>query len=123
MLLIRARLRKRAHAERRRAFAIGLLMSVLAVSTGCFGGAFYTHTTVPVDVNFKDTPRKPEHRGESWKTLVIPLYVARPQFDWGSTGVGDAVKQAGIETVYYADLETLSVMGVWTQRTIHVYGE
>jgi hypothetical protein len=118
-----ATLRKRAHAKRRSAWAIGSLAAVLMFSSGCLGGAIYTHTTVPLDVNLKDTPQKPAHHGGSWKTLEIPAYYTNLRFDWGSIGVGDAVEQAGIKTVYYADLETLSVLGVWTQRTIHVYGE
>jgi hypothetical protein len=118
-----AMLRKRAPTGRRSAWVIGSLAAVLISSSGCLTGAIYTHTTVPLDVNLEDTPQKPERRGGSWKTIMIPLYYVNPQFDWGSTGVGDAVERAGIETVYYADLETLSVLGVWTQRTIHVYGE
>lgn len=33
------------------------------------------------------------------------------------------MNKVGIETVHYADLETLSVLGVWNQRWVHVYGE
>jgi hypothetical protein len=31
--------------------------------------------------------------------------------------------RAGITTIHYADLETLSVLGIWTQRWAVVYGE
>ena len=111
---------------RRRIFATTVaLATLILVSSGCVSGAIYSHTTVPLDVNFEGAPQKPDHRGPSWKTLTIPVfyYGGRLRFDWGSTAIGDAAERAGIETVYYADLETLSVLGVWTQRTIHVYGE
>ena len=108
----------------RRIFATTLaLAALILVSSGCVSGAIYSHTTVPLDVNFEGAPQKPDHRGPSWKTLVIPAVVTNLRFDWGSIAIGDAAERAGIETVYYADLETLSVLGLWTQRTIHVYGE
>ncbi len=99
------------------------LATLILVGSGCVSGAIYSHTTVPLDVNFEGVPQKPDHRGPSWKTLSIPVYYGRLRFDWGSTAVADAARRAGIETVYYADLETRSVLGVWTRRTIHVYGE
>ena len=37
--------------------------------------------------------------------------------------VGLLGRKVGMTQVYYADLEVLSVMGVWTQRWIHVYGD
>jgi hypothetical protein len=86
-------------------------------------GFLYTHTTVPLDVDMNATPRKPENRGGSWTTLVIPIVVASIRVDWGDMGVAEAARARGIETVYYADLETVSVLGLFTQRTIHVYGE
>ena len=108
----------------RRIFAtIVALSALILVSSGCVSGAIYSHTTVPLDVNFESAPQKTDHRGPSWKTLAIPVYYGRLRFDWGSTAIGDAARRAGIESVYYADLETLSVLGIWTQRTIHVYGE
>ncbi|HEB89428.1 MAG TPA: hypothetical protein ENI85_07645 [Deltaproteobacteria bacterium] len=109
---------------RRRIFVMAVaLVTLVLVGSGCVSGAIYSHTTVPLDVNFEGAPRASDHRGPSWKTLSIPIYYGRLRFDWGSTAIADAARRAGIETVQYADLETLSVLGVWTQRTIHVYGE
>ena len=105
-----------------RTIAVAVLLVVTMGLSGCLSGAIYTHTTVPLDVNLEGAPAHPGHRGGSWKTLVIPLYVANPRFDWGSTAIGDALEQADLDTAYYADLETFSVLGIWTQRTIHVYG-
>ena len=41
---------------------------------------------------------------------------------WDTNGIGEIGKENGLEEVYYADLETLSVLGIWTQRWVHVYG-
>ena len=90
-------------------------------STGCI----YSHTVMPLDVNFNETPVHPGRKtDDSWNTLRIPLvwvpgYV---QIDWGSSGIADAARAQGMTEIDYADLETLSVLGIWTQHWVRVYG-
>jgi hypothetical protein len=81
-------------------------------------GAIYSHVTVPLDVNLDRTPVYGEHARESWNTFQYYVRV-----DWGSAGIGDIAKEHGFDRVHYADLETLSVLGLWTQRWARVYGE
>lgn len=38
------------------------------------------------------------------------------------TGIGCVAKANGLTELYYADLEKLSILGVWTQEWAHVYG-
>jgi hypothetical protein len=119
--------------SRPRAATRAALLSIavaIACTTGCLSGGIYQHTTEPFDVNFNETPSGLDEtrgaaRGESWKTLVIPLLVVagRIQFDWGDMSVARAIELAGFETVHYADLETRSILGLWTERWLHVYGE
>ena len=99
-----------------------LLASVLLASTGCISGSVFRNTTQPLDVNLDATPVHAGGRGTSHKTVVIP-YPVRMQFDWGSTAIADGMKSVGMTRAYYADLQTLSILGLWTQRWIHVYGE
>lgn len=107
--------------------SVGSCLAILAsalLSTGCFSGAVYTHVTTPLDVNLDRTPFHRGERDDSWKTLRIPLgsgfFI---QIDWGSDGIADAARARGMEKVYYADLETIQVLGVWRQRWAVVYGE
>ena len=88
------------------------------VATGCLSGAIYTHTTVPLDVNLEATPVYDERARGAWNTLNYYVRV-----DWGSQGIGDVAKKHGFARIYYADLETVAVLGIWTQRYAHVYGE
>ena len=37
-------------------------------------------------------------------------------------GIGDIARQHGLEEVYFADLETLSILGYWEQQWVHIYG-
>jgi hypothetical protein len=99
-----------------------VLALCLSTSTGCVAGFIYHHVTVPLDTNFDATPVHPGDRGRSQKRVVIP-YPVRMHFDWGSSAIGDGMREAGITRAYYADMETRSFMGVWTERWVHVYGE
>ncbi len=101
-----------------RRLATTLTLAAPLLATGCLSGAIYTHVTVPLDV---DLGRTPVHRAEardSWNTLQY--YV---RLDWGSDGLGDVAKRYGFTRIHYADLETLSVLGIWRQQWARVYGE
>jgi hypothetical protein len=43
--------------------------------------------------------------------------------DWGDGAIGKIANEHGIKTVHYADLETLIILGIFTQYTVHIYGE
>jgi len=96
-----------------RACACALLLGL----TGCTG-LIYTHIVEPLDVNLNDTPVFTT-RPAKGDVKRIRYYV---EIEWDSRGIGDVAKKAGMTEVYYADLETLTVLGVWTQRFVHVYG-
>jgi TRL (tRNA-associated locus)-like protein len=103
-------------AVRARAAACAALLGLS--SGGCITGLIYSHVTVPLDVNLDRTPVREESSRESWNTLRYYL-----QFDWGSDGIGDVAKRHGFERIDYADLETVSVLGVWSQHWAVVYGQ
>jgi hypothetical protein len=89
---------------------------LLLAPTGCV----YRHTTVPLDVNFHRTPiGTPGKAGHA----DIKHFRFRVQVMWDSNAIGDIARRHGLNTVHYADLETLSVLGVWSQYIVHVYGE
>ncbi|HEB51756.1 MAG TPA: hypothetical protein ENI87_00735 [bacterium] len=85
---------------------------------GCVNGRIYTHIIEPLDINLRDSAIGEGTASSDSKDFNYS-YV---RIVWGSYGVVDAAKAAGMEEVYFADLETLSILGIWTQRWIHVYG-
>jgi len=96
-----------------------LLASAL---TGC--GLIYTHVTKPLDTNFTGQQIEPLdgmsiHGRNSSKHLTVESL----QVEWGDRGIGQLAKDFGLQKVYYADIETLSVLSIWRQRWIHIYGE
>jgi hypothetical protein len=102
------------------------LLAALAPLGGCMTGIIYTHTVVPLTTNFHNTPvfTGKLNEGESdVKDLRIPWPVSM-DVRWHSNAIGDIAKREGIEEIYYADIEHLSVLfNIWRQDTVHVYGK
>lgn len=86
--------------------------------TGCAVAPLYHHVTLPLDVNYNNTPVFDTSAGGN--TKQFRYYV---DFNWDSNGIGDIAKKAGFDKVYYADRTVLSIGGVWTQVFVTVYGE
>jgi hypothetical protein len=111
---------------RKRLLAALAALAVTPLLSGCIVGLIYTHTVEPLDVNYSGSPVyvEPDETGESAVSHVnIPLTSVPMDFLWDSNAIGDAMKRSGIEEVYYADLETLKVLTIWNQYTVHVYGK
>ncbi len=101
---------------------LGLAVLGLAlVLTGCGAtGVIYTHIITPLDVNLNNTPVF-DRRAKKRDTKQVRLPYINIQ--WDTNAIGDIMKKHGLTKVYYADLETLSVLGIWTQKFVIVYGE
>ena len=109
--------RDRTPFPARAAFAL-LLAALLPLYAGCGAGLIYTHRVTPLDRNLRATP---VYSGEG-KGDVKQIRYSVADVRWDSNAIGDIARREGIETVYYADMELLSVLGIWTQRTVHIYG-
>jgi len=104
----------------RRSWLALALASLLA--PGC--GLIYTHVTIPLDDNLSgqhvhlDERELRSGQGDTRHLAINGLAV-----DWGDRGVGALATRFHMEKVAYADLEVLSVLGVWRQQWVHLYGE
>lgn len=90
-----------------------LLMAVLPGLAGCL----YSHTVRPLTKNLHGAPVVQTSAKGDVKEFDYYVRVL-----WDSNGIGDIGRRNGFEEVYYADLETLRILGIWTQRWVHVYG-
>jgi hypothetical protein len=94
------------------------LLAVLLVS-GCASGILYTHTWQPLTIDMHHSPIVSTSGAGDIKHIAI--YVA--SVAWDSAAIGNIAKKRGIHELYFADLETLSVLSIWHQYTVHVYGK
>jgi hypothetical protein len=89
-------------------------------------GVVYRHTTTPLDVHLDVTPafRDLSQEGEgNVKYISVHYFPVYIDIAWDSNAIGDIARARGIETVYYADEEVFSILGIWTQTTVHIYGK
>ena len=102
------------------------LLAGLLPLCGCLTGVIYTHTFMPLTTNFRETPvftHKLETGESDVKDLRIPWPVSM-DIKWHSNAIGDIARREGLEEIYYADIEHLSVLfSLWRQDTVHVYGK
>ena len=89
--------------------------------TGC--GFIYTHTIEPLDVNLDRTPFSCDMDSKHGDIKHIYVPYVRIHGLWDSAAIGDIAKREEIDTIYFADLEVLKVLGVWSQYTVHIYGK
>jgi len=101
-----------------------LVLGLSLILSGCTSGLIYTHTVRPLDLNHENTPTAEKIGQSDVRYLNIPL-IARGQlsFLWNSNAIGDIARKNGLKTIYYADIEVLSILTIWNQYTVHVYGE
>ncbi|MEM7165604.1 MAG: TRL domain-containing protein [Planctomycetota bacterium] len=100
--------------------ALLCMISLMALATapGCVNGRIYTHVTEPLLTNFDRTPMV----AEGAEGDVIKIEYNSLQVQWNNNAIGDIAKKAGFQEVYYADKETISILGIWTSTYVHVYG-
>lgn len=104
--------------RRLRVAALALVTVVATIGCAVPNGVLFTHVTRPLDVNLDRTPVHSKDAASDWHT--VKYYV---QVDWGRNGLGQVAKRHGLTRIHYADLETFSILGFYTQQKVHVYGE
>ncbi|MCI0650518.1 MAG: TRL-like family protein [Planctomycetes bacterium] len=95
-------------------------LTYLALASGCAGGMIYRHTYQPLSTNFDRTPAA-THKALSRGDVKHIHYWGHVL--WDTNAIGRIAKEHGLETVYFADLEILSILGFFNQYTVHVYGK
>ncbi len=92
---------------------------LMALAALCLvlSGCIYSHTVAPLMTDFAGTPAG--NGGSSGDIKAVTFYVS---VEWDKNGIGTIAKKHGIEEIYYADIETISVLGYWKQKRVYVYG-
>ncbi|MFP4446514.1 MAG: TRL domain-containing protein [Desulfosudaceae bacterium] len=103
----------------------GLVLLMGLLGPGCLvTGFLYTNTTRPLTVNMAATPRGEVSGRAGSKHIQEPVTGLGLSANWDGRAIGQAAARAGLETVYLADLHSISILGgLWRQQTIHVWGK
>ncbi len=97
----------------------GRIRAVLAalLVLGATPACVYLHVTEPLDVDLAaESVPADEAAGD---TKHVTYFVS---VEWDGRGIGEIAEEHGLDRIRFADLETFSVLGVWTQQHVHLYG-
>jgi hypothetical protein len=97
---------------------VATLLMLLAL-TGCRTNSalLYRHTIAPLDVNASGL----ELSGRSG-SLSTRHWTYHVTVEWDGRGIGEIAAEHGFSRVDFADLEVLTILGAWAERTVHIYG-
>ena len=102
-----------------------LVMSALMLPF-VLSGCLYMHTVQPLTLDANHTPVSSVEKHGTISMIglpPIPRYGGAKLAAWGSAAIGAVAKKEGMQEVYYSDLEMLSILMIWNEYTVHVYGK
>lgn len=102
------------------------LLAAAPLLAACMNGRIYHHTREPLDTNFDRTPvwnGSDQTGAGDVHHLHVPLSNVDVDVMWKSRAIGDIARRHGIAEICYADFETFSILGVWNEYTVHIYGK
>ncbi len=100
-----------------------LVIASALIASGCTTGLLYTHTVQPLTLDMHRTPVTQTEKTGSIKMISIPQSGGEFRIAaWDDAAIGDVAKKQGMQEVYSADVETFSILSIWNEYTIHVYG-
>ncbi len=87
-------------------------------------GLIYTHITLPLTADLNNTP-VPANPPQSGKTIEIKEPITRLGMyaQVNSNALGEVARQNGMQTLYFADRQVFSILGIWTTVRSILYGE
>lgn len=115
-----------AHHAQRGLCPSRVLVAVLAlVMSGCAGqGVLYTRVISPHSLDFRNAPIGSKTCRINEHILKEPFSGAGLSASFTSRIVEEAAHTAGITNLYYADLETLSILkGIYQRKTLILCGD
>ncbi len=87
-------------------------------------GIIYTNIRLPLTVDLHNTP-VPVNSPSDGRTLEIrePITGVGLYAKVDSNAIGDIAHNNGMKTLYFADQEQFSILGIWTTVKTILYGE
>jgi hypothetical protein len=106
---------------------------IALVSTGCGAvvknghavlvGAVYTRVKFPLTTDLNQTPAAVSTGNGKIVRIKEPFSGYGIYAEFNSNAIGEIAKRHGLKAVYYADIERLSILGIWRHDEVIVCGE
>ncbi|MDA8099948.1 MAG: hypothetical protein M0042_10000 [Nitrospiraceae bacterium] len=99
-------------------------LMILAAAALLLSGCIYVHTVEPLTTDMHATPMSSYEKKGTLQLITFPPFAGSYRLvAWGNAAIGEVAKKEGMSEIYFADVETFSILRVWNQYTVHVYGK
>jgi hypothetical protein len=115
-------------APRGRFKALLLVLTLFVGLTGCATGPLvglvYTNVKLPLTLDLKATP-VPLRPPDSDRIIEIkePFTGLGMYARVSANAIGEIARKHGVATLYFADQEVFSILGIWKTNRVFLYGE
>jgi len=116
--------RPMAWRYKRRLFPIGILclLCLAGCGSGPLVGMVYTHVKMPLTRDLNASPVKEKNGTGGVIKIKEPFSGYGIYAEINSNAIGEIARKHGIETIYFADKEIFSILGIWTTTNVTIYG-
>jgi hypothetical protein len=83
----------------------------------------FVHIKLPLSEDLVSSPVIVIHSGGKIVQVKEPLSGYGLYARWDSNAIGDIAQSNGLKKVYFADVEIFSILGIWRQEKVYIYGE
>ncbi len=118
--------------KRRRVGLAVLAGMVLLLQAGCglvrietsgLYGYIYTKTRMPFTKDLNKTPVVHTQTDGVIVKIKEPFSGLGVYTEFNTNALGDLAKKYNMSKLYYAELETFELFGIWRERRLYLYGE
>lgn len=103
--------------------ALLCLLVLTGCGTGPLVGRIYTKVKMPLSRDLNVSPLKENNGTGKVIRVKEPFSGYGIYTELNSNAISDIAKKHGIGTVYFADMERFSILGIWTTTKIIIHGE
>lgn len=106
-----------------RVFLIVSAFFLSACGTGPLVGLVYTNVRMPLTLDLDETP-VPEMAPHSSRVFEVrePVSGAGLYARVSTNAIGELARENGVTTLYFADQQVVSILGIWKTHQVHLYG-
>ncbi len=98
-------------------------LSVGPVGSRSLTGIAFTRIKVPLSEDLVNSPVIVIHSEGKIIQVKEPVSGYGIYAKWDSNAIGDIAQRYGLKKVYFADMEIFSILGIWTEEKVIIYGK
>jgi len=99
------------------------LLFLLLVGCSPLNGILYHHVKLPLTADLDNTPAHGTTASGKVIRIKEPISGYGLYGEINTNAIYAVAKQNGLQKVYFADREIFSILGIWTNNIVHIYGE